>query len=96
MDGTYQNVIEIAVKTQQIRPYAGRITLMIWHDKTHFDEWVNLAETRDDVRVISVPTTLLPIALLDRAEMAFVGVAFGKQANYIDTVIKYCMVMQQI
>lgn len=72
---------------------------MIWRDQQHFDEWVNLARTSEDVRVVSLPSTLVPIALPDghdHTKMAVVGIAFGVQADYTDTVLKYYMVVDAV
>lgn len=84
---TYEDIIRCAIDTEQVTPSIGRMTLMVWHDQGHFDEWANLVEISEDVRVLDFPLDLVSSTLLDGfdyAKMAVVGIAFAMQTDCSD------------
>lgn len=91
----YRDIIYFAIETGHVQVQSGCTTLLVFRDQAHFDEWCACtAENSADVCIARIKTEmLLPSGFLIPAdknieEIGYVGVAFSREENYSDTILK--------
>ena len=88
---SWHNLLLRFVATSTKPLAAGYTVLFLWRDRAHLDEWAKCSAAQSqDVRVVRVPTAMLPIFVAgDKSALALAGIGLSTAADYSDTRLLY-------
>lgn len=86
------------IKASSFSEDTTKTTLFVWKNEAHLREWVKKAPTSDDIRVLVVKRSCLPmleIKGLDASGACLVSLAYGVEANLSDIVAMFTMAIKK-
>jgi hypothetical protein len=93
----YTQVLNNIIIPSEIPLCPNESIIVIWKNKQHLQEWIDLKEQSEGIRIAKLPSYFLPMLHPDVEDLdkkTIIGIAFGIMDDYSDLSIIYSIVVE--